>query len=127
MDADAASRRRILVIDDDDAICRLFERGLGTEYDVASATDGQDALERFQRGERFDLILSDVMMPRMTGPQLHAALAELACDQSERIVFLTASVLPSDFEEALGGIPNAVLRKPISLPVLRQFVRALLP
>jgi hypothetical protein len=42
------------------------------------------------------------------------------------MVFFTASVLPDELERVLGGIPNAVLRKPISLPVLREFVRALL-
>jgi CheY-like chemotaxis protein len=126
MDHDANRRRHILVVDDDDAICRLVQRALAGEHDVSTACDGQDALERFQRGERFDLVLCDVMMPRLTGPELHAALLALAEDQAKRMVFFTASVLPDELERVLGGIPNAVLRKPISLPVLREFVRALL-
>lgn len=126
MDEPAGPRRRILVVDDDDAICRLVQRSLAADYDVVAACDGRDALEHFEKGERFDLIICDVMMPRMTGPELCAALAPLAPDQSERIVFFTASVLPEEMESTLGGLPNAVLRKPISIAVLREFVRALL-
>lgn len=121
-----AARRRILVVDDDDAICRLLQRSLASEHDVVTAGDGQEALEQFERGERFDLIICDVMMPRRTGPELHAAVAALDRDQANRIVFFTASVLPEDLESVLGGLPNAVLRKPISISVLREFVRALL-
>ena len=119
-------RKRILVVDDDDAICRLVQRSLSGDYDVTTAFDGRDALDHLERGERFDLIICDVMMPRMTGPELHRALAELSKDQSDRIVFFTASVLPEDTEAVLGDLPNAVLRKPISIAVLREFVRALL-
>jgi CheY-like chemotaxis protein len=126
MDPTPGSRRRILVVDDDDAICRLVQRSLAADYDVIAACDGRDALDHFERGARFDLIICDVMMPRMTGPELHGALAELCKDQSDRIVFFTASVLPEDLETVLGGLPNAVLRKPISIAVLREFVRALL-
>ena len=119
-------RRRILVVDDDDAICRMLQRSLAGEHDVTTAGDGQEALELFERGDRFDLIICDVMMPRRTGPELHAAVAAIDPDQSNRIVFFTASVLPEDLESVLGGLPNAVLRKPISISVLREFVRALL-
>jgi len=126
MDEASPTRRRVLVVDDDDAICRLIQRSLSTEYEVSTACDGLDALGHFERGERFDLVICDVMMPRMTGPELHGALVELARDQANRLVFLTASVLPDDVESVLGGIPNAVLRKPISIAVLREFVRALM-
>jgi CheY-like chemotaxis protein len=127
MDPTPAPRRRILVVDDDDAICRLVQRSLAADYDVTAACDGRDALDHVERGARFDLIICDVMMPRMTGPELHRALIDVSKDQSDRIVFFTASVLPDDLERVLGGLPNAVLRKPISITVLREFVRALLP
>jgi CheY-like chemotaxis protein len=122
VDVAPSARQRILVVDDDDAICDLLLRSLAADYDVTAACDGIEALDRFERGERFDLILADVTMPRMTGPELHAALFALAREQSERIVFLTAS----DCEHAPGGLPNTVLRKPMSLPLLRKVVRALL-
>jgi two-component system cell cycle sensor histidine kinase/response regulator CckA len=43
-------------------------------YEIATAEDGEDALRLFDEGDRFDLIVSDLMMPRMTGLQLTAEL-----------------------------------------------------
>jgi CheY-like chemotaxis protein len=126
MEPGSPPRRRILVVDDDDAICALVSKSLRDEHDVMVASDGREALTLLEDGKRFDLILSDVMMPRMNGVELYRALLELAGDQAGKFVFFTASMLPPDIEAYLAAVPNAVLRKPISVSVLRQFVRALL-
>jgi CheY-like chemotaxis protein len=47
------------------------------------------ALQRITAGERFDIIVCDLMMPQMTGMDLHAALTRAAPDQAARMVFLT--------------------------------------
>ena len=48
-----------------------------------------DALARITAGERFDVILCDLMMPHMTGMDLHAALAGAVPEQAERMIFMT--------------------------------------
>jgi len=83
-------RRRVLVIEDDPLISRLIARGLKQRHDVSLAMDGEEALERFGRGERYDLIFCDLQMPRMTGVDLLLNLDHIAPDQVELIVFLTA-------------------------------------
>jgi DNA-binding response OmpR family regulator len=62
---------RIFVIEDDEAINRLLCMNLSIAgYEPVPATDGKDALERIQSGERFDLALLDVMLPGVDGFQL---------------------------------------------------------
>ncbi len=113
----------MLVVDDEPEICRLVERVLSKEHDVVTTTEPLEALERIRRGERFDLIISDVMMPRLTGISLLAGIAELDAAQAAALVFLTASVLPVEYEATFHSLPNTVLRKPISIAALRDFVR----
>ena len=119
--------KRVLVVDDEDSIRTLVQKSLAGEFDVTAAEDGREALDLIEGGARFELIISDVMMPRMTGVELYRALQEQCAEQAKKLVFFTASVLPSDLEEYLATVPGAVLRKPISVAVLRQFVRALTP
>jgi len=60
----------ILAVDDDDLQLQAVKKGLESfGYRVTSATNGQEALEKMKSGGSFDLILSDVMMPVMNGPQ----------------------------------------------------------
>ncbi len=121
---EGGKRPTVLVVDDEPEICRLLERILGNDYAVTTETDPLEALRRIREaGQRYDLIISDVMMPRLTGIGLLAAINEADRCQGDRLVFLTASVLPSDIEATFRGLPNTVLRKPIGIAALRGFVK----
>jgi PAS domain S-box-containing protein len=88
--ARAALRRgRILVIDDEPMIGELARRVLSADHDVVATTNGSEALSKLSAGERFDAILCDLMMPQMTGMDLHARLLQVAPDQAARLIFLT--------------------------------------
>jgi len=63
---------RILIIDDDELICRALRRAL-TGYDVVTETSPQRAIERASC-EAFDLVLCDMNMPAMSGDELFAQL-----------------------------------------------------
>ena len=58
---------RVLVVDDEQMLCNAIERILGADHDVTTVTSAREALSRLGAGERFDLILCDLMMPEMTG------------------------------------------------------------
>ncbi len=111
---------RILVIDDEPGIRTLVTRMLG-DHEVAAAESGPGALAMIARGERFDLILCDVLMPEMPGPAVRAALTRAAPDQARRMVFVTGGV--DHRVEVLGDVA-AVLRKPFSQAELAGFVAA---
>jgi signal transduction histidine kinase len=72
----ATRRGRILVVDDEPAIAKAVQRTLSREHEVVVLESAVTALERIRAGERFDVILCDLMMPQMTGMDLHAALLQ---------------------------------------------------
>lgn len=118
-----ARRGRVLVIDDEAEVCRLRKRILDPEHDVTTACDPEEALDVIRAGQRFDVIISDVMMPRMTGLDLHREIARLDHAQAKQIVFTTASLLPLGDVETLQRLRNLVLMKPIGVGALRELVR----
>ena len=62
---------RILVIDDEEIICTLLKDTLTDEgYQVETVTNGTDGLEKLIRGEPFDILLTDIRMPKKDGIQV---------------------------------------------------------
>lgn len=116
-------RPRILVVDDDAAITATFENILrGEGYDVITATDGADAI-RLARQRPFELILLDLVMPRMDGL---AALRDLrAVAPAARVVILSAYIEPAREAEAFRLGAAAVLAKPPDLQKLLRFMHEL--
>jgi CheY-like chemotaxis protein len=119
---EAETRRRILVVDDEPAICASVKRILGTTYDLHIATRAQEALAQVERGDRYDLIFCDLMMPEMTGMDLHSSLQKLAPDQAERMVFLTGGAFTPKARDFLANAPNAKVDKPFNKDTLRALV-----
>jgi PAS domain S-box-containing protein len=121
----AAPAARILVVDDEPLIGKTVRRVL-SGHDVVALTDAHEALERIRRGERFDLVLCDLMMPEMTGMDLHSALAREAPDLARRMIFITGGAFTDGAREFLErtGIPH--LAKPFAPAGLRDVVGAAL-
>jgi PAS domain S-box-containing protein len=119
-------RGRILVVDDEPAICSAVRRTLGGEHEVVPLTSALEALERITRGEGFDVIICDLMMPDMTGMDFHAALAASAPDAAGRMVLLTGGAFTQQARAFLDRVKNPRLEKPFDGQVLRALVRSLL-
>ena len=82
-----------------------------------------DALERLDNGERFDVILCDIMMPELSGVDFHRALRQRAPLAAERIVFVTGGVFSSEAREFLEPSRQERLDKPFDVGVLRALVK----
>jgi PAS domain S-box-containing protein len=119
----ARRRGRILVVDDEKVVATAVRRVLAHDHEVQILTSAQEALRRIGEGERFDLILCDLMMPIMTGVELHSALSRTAPDQAARMVFLTAGAFTARARAFLEEVPNARLDKPFELATLRALVQ----
>lgn len=78
---------RVLLVDDNDAYLENLEAILSPESEVVGARSAREALALLQR-ERFDLVVSDVRMPGMSGVELCGALRAVA--PQTRVVLLTA-------------------------------------
>jgi len=82
-------RKRLLVIDDEPMICKLLETYLASDYDVVALTQPAVALMRLLGGERFDLIVCDMMMPGVTGMDLYERAVSNLPELGKRFIFMT--------------------------------------
>src|SRR5690606_1653785 len=68
-----AIKPRLLAVEDDEDILAIFESGLSEDFEIVTANDGIEAIERIVKFEP-DLIVIDALMPRMSGFQLLQSL-----------------------------------------------------
>ena len=118
-----ASRGRILVVDDEPVVCVSLERLLSTEGEVVALTSAHQALASIRGGERFDVIICDLMMPGMDALALHHELCKIAPAQAERMMFMTGGAFTLRAREFLESVPNPRLSKPFDVDVLVKLVR----
>jgi PAS domain S-box-containing protein len=117
-----ARRHRVMLVDDEPQVAQTIERLLRRDYDVTIALCGRDALDHITRGARFDAIISDVMMPNMTGVELIEELQRLAPDQAQRLIFLSGGAFTAHTRERLEQIGAPQLAKPVTIKELRAWV-----
>lgn len=118
-----ARRGRVLIIDDDEALTEIMRAALIAENDVAITSSARDALDWLKHGNRFDIVLCDVMMPSMDGLAFHAAVRASVPEMASRIVFITAGPPQREMRDALLSLPNLCLNKPVELEGLHALVR----
>ncbi len=119
----AGARGRVLIVDDEAAVGVALVRLLRKEHDVLALERARDALERVQGGERWDVILCDLMMPEMTGMELHRAVARIAPEQAARMVFLTGGTFTQQARTFLQDVRNVRVEKPFDAEELRELIR----
>ena len=120
-----AEKARVLVVDDEVLIVKLLGKHLeAAGFEVLSAFDGQQGLEK-ARGERPELIILDLILPKLNGYEVCTLLKQDARYQHIPIVVCTAKVQEQD--EALGMQcgANVYLRKPLDIRVLLDHVTRL--
>jgi CheY-like chemotaxis protein len=119
--APATRRAKVLVIDDEPLIGRVLKKGL-PRHDVVVASHGKEALAWIARGEMFDVILCDLMMPDISGIDVHEYLAREHPAIASRMVFMTGGAFTSKAKVFLSSVSNARIDKPFSLAQINQLV-----
>jgi two-component system, OmpR family, alkaline phosphatase synthesis response regulator PhoP len=117
-------KRRILVVEDDESITLGLEMNLEAEgYDVSIAVDGEDGLRR-AREDRFDLLILDVMLPKMNGFEVVRALRS----QGQHVPIVMLSARGAEMDKVMGLELGAedYITKPFSLAELLARVKAVL-
>lgn len=118
-------RSRILVVDDDPVNLQVIERILaGEHYEVTTVLSGEEALALLNDQE-WDLIISDVMMPRMSGYVLATKIRERFTMMELPILLLTARSSSVDIQKGFLAGANDYVTKPIDTEEVRARVRAL--
>lgn len=122
----AGTPETVLVVEDEDVLRRVVQRVLERHgYVVHVAPDGIEALRmvRERKGE-IDLVLTDVMLPRMNGPLLARHLAVEW--PRTKLLFMTGYANDDVFGHGLLDPGTALLRKPFTLEEMAQMVRGAL-
>ncbi|MBG6111391.1 DNA-binding response OmpR family regulator [Flavobacterium sp. CG_9.10] len=111
----------ILIVEDEEGIVQFLKQGLEEEgYKITCATDGLQGFELIQK-EKFDLILLDWMLPKMTGLELCKAVR--LKDNSTPIIFLTAKDTIQETIEGLKAGANDYIKKPFSFDELTERIK----
>ena len=117
---------RVLVVDDEEPVANLLARllrELGHQPIVVNS--GIEALELIA-GEQFDLVLSDVKMPGMSGFELHQTIRQTNPELAARLVFVTGDMLSAATQARIAQSGNPYIAKPFAIERLETLVRALL-
>ncbi len=109
-----SNRPSVLVVDDEPLILRIVAAILGPEHEVSCDPRADAALERIRSGQRFDVILCDLMMPHMTGMELYDAIFAIDPGQAEVMVFVTGGAFTIRGREFLDRVPNGTIEKPFN-------------
>jgi nitrogen-specific signal transduction histidine kinase len=116
-----ARPRRILIVEDELLLADSLVKMLG-DHEVKAVNRAREAIELILGGERFDVILCDLMMPVMTGMDLHEALLHAVPGQAARIAFLTGGAFTMRARTFLERVPNRRIEKPIDAAELTALV-----
>ncbi len=122
-------RKSILIIDDEEMFCRLVKQNLEEtgQFSVSFASNGRDGVA-LAREEKPALILLDVMMPQLSGPEVAEILQNDERTQNIPVVFLTALAADKDIGETvmriIGRHPS--LAKPVALRDLIEVINTII-
>jgi CheY-like chemotaxis protein len=118
--------KTILIADDDPTIIKLLQVNLEMEgYDVVTASDGQDAVEKAAE-RRPDLIILDIMMPRLDGWAAREALEGMPEVSSTPVIFLSARAQQADLRRGYEAGVAEYVTKPFDPTALLDIIAQIL-
>jgi CheY-like chemotaxis protein len=118
--------KTILIADDDPTIIKLLQVNLEMEgYDVVTASDGQDAVEKAAE-RKPDLIILDIMMPRLDGWAAREALAGMPEVASTPVIFLSARAQQADLRRGYEAGVAEYVTKPFDPTTLLDIIAQIL-
>jgi len=116
-------RKRVLLIDDYEAFANSLRIALMDAHDVVVASSGEQALQVLE-SQRFDVVLCDLMMPQLSGVELHQRIAEQWPGLERRMIFMTGGSFTAEANEFLREVDNPRLDKPFPVDQLRAMLDA---
>lgn len=118
--------RQVLVVDDEPGIRRVVARLLSRQgWHVSEASDGEEAAALLLAGE-FDLIITDLGMPRGSGQDLFAHVTGQKPDLAGRFIFMSGDTVDAEPAGFLAATGSPTLQKPFELGQLVRAVAAVL-
>ncbi len=116
------SRRGNVVVVDDEPMIRLSMARVLSKHEVTCFGTGREALEYLTTHPKPDLVICDITMPGMSGPELFAQLYDVSPDFVQRMVFVTGGAFTTQTEQFLNRSDIRCIYKPVPSEVLRKLV-----
>lgn len=123
--------KRVLVVEDESDVAGFVQRALKEDgHHVVLASNGEAALDQLAkaraRGQRFDLIISDIKMPGMSGPALYERLRREEADMASHLIFITGDTISQSTQKFLQKTALPHLSKPFNADDLRRVISSAL-
>ncbi len=116
-------RGRVLVIDDEDSLVQAIRRYMSQDHEVDGTTSARQAIDMLARGERYDAIVCDLMMPQVTGMDVYAAVLKIDPLLAEKMIFVTGGAFTESARNFLDTLPaGRHIEKPFDLKSLRALI-----
>lgn len=115
----ASRRAKVVVVDDEPMILQSITRVL-SKHEVTCFGTGREALEYLMTHDNPDLVICDITMPGMSGPELFSHIFEASPDLAKRMVFVTGGAFTTQTEQFLNRSDIRCLHKPVPSEVLRK-------
>jgi CheY-like chemotaxis protein len=113
----------VLLVEDEPLVGDMMEDLLRLDgHAVDRAVNGREALDRLARGS-YDLIISDVRMPDLSGPAFHQELLRLDPALARRVIFVTGDVMSPETQTFLDQAGLVYLEKPFEVAAFQAAVR----
>ncbi len=119
---DASRRRRVLVVDDEPLMGATLEVTLGAEHDVVIVTSAIQALAILESDQSFDAVLSDLMMPRVSGMDLHREMVKRGYELANHVLFMTGGAYTEEAQTFLRETACASIDKPFEVAELTRLI-----
>jgi DNA-binding NtrC family response regulator len=119
----STTRRRILLVDDDRVVATAIARELA-DHEVTIALGGAEALDVLGRTTSFDLVLCDLVMPEVSGIEVHGFVKAQRPELLDRFVVMTGGASTPRAREFLSGEGPRVIEKPFTMGELRGIVES---
>lgn len=111
VNAGVGRRARVLLVDDDPTVLKAFQRMVDHAHAVHTAPSGREALGLLE-SEDFDVVVCDLMMPDLSGPELFETVRKRWPQLADRFVFMTGGAFTPTAKEFLERVPNLRIEKP---------------
>jgi PAS domain S-box-containing protein len=119
-------RGRVLLIDDERAVAESLALALSEDHDVVTVGSAAEARKRIASGDRFDVVLCDLVMPGESGMQLFEHVRASWPDLARRFAFMTGGAFLPETDRFLQEIDNPRIEKPFDIEAVRSLVDRLL-
>jgi CheY-like chemotaxis protein len=112
----------VLIVDDDPRSAAAIVEVLADHLEVTVLPNAAEGIAQITAGARYEVVLCDLTMRGMTGPEIFARVCAASRRQAARIIFISSSTMPIGVADFLSRVPNPCMQRPLDLERLRALV-----